>query len=972
VGYAQIFGGVCGGVCGKCGVFEKNLAECALLYASTTYLKGTQMTNNTTHEDILELLGLSSNATPHNPIQPAVARQQVQVVQDTTEDILELLGLSNQPTGVVEPEPAAEPSEPAGTKRKRAVKKEIAPPTPTLEHSELFATSGDVPATLDELSMCEAVSLDLETTSLTPFCSAETAGKSVKVGDKTITAYRKQYACEVDATPRPRIITARALPLGEPRAFDIDYLSIDNKDSLTKSLDGKVWVGHNLAFDLMWLRSIGESITPAYIIDTMLLCMTHAPALTLAVEAFVMVGDTTLAEKYGWQDAFESMSDNTISALKSKIRQKRAGKKFGAGDDRTERGVSLDYLSLVFLNEKLDKTYQKPHNWQLTKLSNAHHAYCLGDTTQPPQIAKLLLGLPVSAPISELIQAIKAHPSATAYDTFVHGAIALTKMQRNGLHMSRDAAESFCFGQREAAEIACETFINELPAMVVHKESLLDASRGMTDIMKNDFAAALLEKTGIAVDLTVAGSPSLGAKSLQLKFGDNAALTAYQDLASALKQAAMAEAYLSDSDKNGRVHSMVSINTVTGRTASQAPNLQNAPRGKAFRALFTARPGHKIAAIDYAAIELRIAAALSVRAYRVFKKFIVACTAEGQTMPLHELIQAHFGVRGKSLLWVLGDGSVVSWITRLIETGTRYEYVAIYDQPTRDSNLGATGWLNWYKWQIYSFIEKMYFKGAFGNALGGKSDGDRLTMQHAFKSGIDPHLVTAVATEVVGGRMNIGGVLALDYLADGGKALQKELKATMKDPRQAAKTQNFGLLYGMSIRVLHSYGITNYGLNWTEDEALLAGAGWFDTYPEIGLWQVLNRLAKVKVLKDSEADDEDEDMILHKQETKNIFIGSTLTCRITASDRITSALNYQDQGTGAEIALAALASFPPEILNCLVNFVHDEFVFEAPDADIESVTKEASRLMIAAADGVLAQFDVPTEVEAEIGDCWIH
>jgi DNA polymerase I-like protein with 3'-5' exonuclease and polymerase domains len=59
----------------------------------------------------------------------------------------------------------------------------------------------------------------------------------------------------------------------------------------------------------------------------------------------------------------------------------------------------------------------------------------------------------------------------------------------------------------------------------------------------------------------------------------------------------------------GRIHSNINqLGAATGRTTSSAPNLQNIPRGSAYRAAFVARPGYKFVTVDMAGAELRILA----------------------------------------------------------------------------------------------------------------------------------------------------------------------------------------------------------------------------------------------------------------------------------------------------------------------------------------------------------------------------
>jgi DNA polymerase-1 len=60
---------------------------------------------------------------------------------------------------------------------------------------------------------------------------------------------------------------------------------------------------------------------------------------------------------------------------------------------------------------------------------------------------------------------------------------------------------------------------------------------------------------------------------------------------------------------DGRIHPHFNItNVVTGRTSCSDPNLQQVPRNKALRSLFTAPPGRVFLEADYSQIELRVAA----------------------------------------------------------------------------------------------------------------------------------------------------------------------------------------------------------------------------------------------------------------------------------------------------------------------------------------------------------------------------
>lgn len=64
-----------------------------------------------------------------------------------------------------------------------------------------------------------------------------------------------------------------------------------------------------------------------------------------------------------------------------------------------------------------------------------------------------------------------------------------------------------------------------------------------------------------------------------------------------------------DADENGRLHPTFNLtNVVSGRTSCTDPNLQQVPRNKDIRSLFTAPKGRAFFEADYSQLELRIAA----------------------------------------------------------------------------------------------------------------------------------------------------------------------------------------------------------------------------------------------------------------------------------------------------------------------------------------------------------------------------
>jgi DNA polymerase-1 len=89
--------------------------------------------------------------------------------------------------------------------------------------------------------------------------------------------------------------------------------------------------------------------------------------------------------------------------------------------------------------------------------------------------------------------------------------------------------------------------------------------------------------------------------------------------------------------------------------------------------------------------------------------------------------------------------------------------------------------------------------------------------------------------------------------------------------------------------------------------------------------------------------------------------------RLLAESR--QALNYQDQGTGADILARAIASLPEEIAAMMLMPVHDELVFEVPANEADEVKQAVQDTMVRAADQLLGGL-VPVEVETAIGETW--
>ncbi|MCH8049528.1 DNA polymerase I, partial [Patescibacteria group bacterium] len=199
----------------------------------------------------------------------------------------------------------------------------------------------------------------------------------------------------------------------------------------------------------------------------------------------------------------------------------------------------------------------------------------------------------------------------------------------------------------------------------------------------------------------------------------------------------------------------------------------------------------------------------------------------------------------------------------------------------------------------------------------------------AFKEGADIHLRTAA--EVLG----------------------KEEKAVTKAERRAAKTINFGILYGMGPRNLAR------ATGFSQEEARNFIERYFEVHP--GIRQYIDEI-KIK----AHADEYVETLFSRRRYLPDINSGIQML--VAAAERM--AVNMPIQGTQADLMKMAMIDVQRWIedhdydVKMLLQ-VHDELVFEVAQKDLDRVVPPIRDLMAA-----VHTFDVPLVVNCEVGKNW--
>jgi len=203
-------------------------------------------------------------------------------------------------------------------------------------------------------------------------------------------------------------------------------------------------------------------------------------------------------------------------------------------------------------------------------------------------------------------------------------------------------------------------------------------------------------------------------------------------------------------------------------------------------------------------------------------------------------------------------------------------------------------------------------------------------MMDAFHKGQDIHAATAAAIEDV------------------------PIEQVTKQQRRHAKAINFGLIYGMS-----PFGLTR-ATDLTLAEAENFVKEYFKEFPGVKAW-----LDKTRV--EAAQTGSVETLLGRKRYFPNLKAGTNFVMR-QREER--EAINAPVQGTAADIIKIAMVRLPDALQKAglktqMLLQVHDELIFEVPDAEIEKAKKVVKEVMEHA-----LELSVPLVTEARLGSNW--
>ncbi len=175
--------------------------------------------------------------------------------------------------------------------------------------------------------------------------------------------------------------------------------------------------------------------------------------------------------------------------------------------------------------------------------------------------------------------------------------------------------------------------------------------------------------------------------------------------------------------------------------------------------------------------------------------------------------------------------------------------------------------------------------------------------------------------------------------------------------RRRAKAINFGIIYGIS-----PFGLAqNLGIEQSEAKAYIEA--YFQRFPEIRAYMERTK---------AEAKEKGSVRTLFGRRIHLPTIRDKNPARRSFGER--AAINAPIQGTAADIIKRAMIRVPPALEAAglqtkMLLQVHDELLFEVPEAEVEAASALVKQVMEAACDPVL-ELTVPLVADTGVGDTW--
>lgn len=761
---------------------------------------------------------------------------------------------------------------------------------------------------------------DIETTGLTPYSEQiNFSGKELRSG--------------VNPVLRLRVNTVLYPHNGDLKVvgFDFDQLQAWERKEICKAVHTNAVFGHNVGFDAFWIQDLADGQMPTLLLDSMLLARALRPDAPLVLAR--MCND-------------ENEDPDFRAAAEAVFVQGKSG-------------WALADLSLSLLRKMVDKGKQGPKNWAQPFLTQEAYNYATGDSrTTYELLMKVLDDYEGDDLLEKYMNARNTNPVVEMLEPQVADIVS---MRKNGMPWSEEEAQRYALSKVAAVRSYAKQMCEIEPALAKYLMALSDVNAGIKVDLKNAMGEAFRAR-GLDLETTEkTGLPKVGEKDLRKAKAQECVdaiplFDAWVALSKAKKarQMALEVTKFAKRAPDCRIHSLTSHGPVTGRLASKEPNSQQFPSAQDFRSCVAAPEGSKIVASDYSALDMRVGAALAIRAQ---KQVVEAYMGDWPVEPdvLHcisRVLENRVSLYAAVAEEELATKRFLAWKLKIDTTPDSAQARKAFWEEYRARN----------RKMLLSRFTRCYKAVREKADLAGTSEWGSL--RDAFNiPGMDIHSWTAL------------GMIGRDPIAEFGGLSNEDVAKRLKivkgelgDKRKTGKVGNLSLLYAMKTLGLIEAAAKNYNIHWTFEEGDHVRVSWLKTYIEIDLWHAWKELTPIDTVYIPDPDKGG------RYVKKAVYDCRTLANRKILAFGLNAALSYEDQSTGAD----ALGKFMykmrmqyPQVFATTVNQVHDEVVFQIKDEYVEGYTQIIQDEMVNCAEELTMPFGVRIECSPAIGQVWL-
>lgn len=715
-------------------------------------------------------------------------------------------------------------------------------------------------------------------------------------------------------------------------AFDFDGLSAQERRDTAGAALSRVVFAHNAGFDAYWLRLVSErKVRPQALLDSMLIARALIPEHPLVLAR--MANDP--------EEEYELAEE-----AKSVFVQERSG-------------WSLADLALGRLRRVLPKDLQGPKNWCQPFLTQQNYDYATGDVKVTYELLCSIFGVPLG---SDLLAAYKALRGRNRVLKLLEPQVLdVLAMREKGMPWSEEGALKYIAKQTDKVAQLADELVKMEPSLAKFRTVLAAMGEGVSASLKHAIGEAFSAR-GLVLDVTSkTGAFKVGEKDLrraraQITPEAKELFNTWVGIQRAKKAAGMAgevTGYAKRS-QDGRLHPNTGHGPVTGRLASSEPNAQQFPRDQEFRDGVCAPEGSKILALDYSALDMRVGAALAIRAQRqIFEAYmgdreVPADVAQAIALVVESRISVERAMANEAK----ANAAVTEWRKRMDTLADSAEARKKFFNRLRELN----------RTQLIARFIRCYRQVRARAELAGTSEWGSLRDAFAIE-GMDIHSWTTLSMRGQDPVKRFAG-LSNEEVAAALELVKKELGSD----RQTGKVGNLSLTYAMKERGLQDAAAKIYNIHWSLEEATNVRTGWLASYVEIDLWHAWTELNPYDSVYVPDPD------FGGQMRRKAVYRSITLAERPIYAFGLNAALSYEDQSTGADIlgmVMATLREQHPQQFGFIINQVHDEIVFEVPDEHVEASGRLIRDVMLSCSESLLMPYGVRADCSLAVGQTWL-